>query len=177
MDSLSDRPPAEALDFVAGALHRLMPLAYALTGNAHDAEDLLQDCLTIVLTKWPKVAQATHRDAYVRRIMVNALTSRRRRRSSQEIPREDGGPERPGLEDTRVEDRDQLVRLLTGLPARQRAVLVLRYLEDLPDAQIAQALNCRQGTVRVLASRGLATLRARLGESAGPDRVIAASRR
>ena len=125
MDSLSDRPPAEALDFVAGALHRLMPLAYALTGNAHDAEDLLQDCLTIVLTKWPKVAQATHRDAYVRRIMVNALTSRRRRRSSQEIPREDGGPERPGLEDTRVEDRDQLVRLLTGLPARQRAVLVL----------------------------------------------------
>ncbi|KGN39303.1 sigma-70 family RNA polymerase sigma factor [Knoellia subterranea] len=155
-------PAAEA--YLDVALPRLMAIALSLTGHRQDAEDLVQDSVAKLLVSWSKVERASAPDAYVRQLMVNTFLSRRRRRSSSEVVSHDvvtadrvtGGPS----VESGVADRDHVRRLLLALPPRERAVMVLRHLEDLPDAAIAEVLKCSAVSVRVTAHRARERLRA-----------------
>ena len=162
--------PAEA--YVDAALPRLMAAAMSLTGNRHDAEDLVQDTVAKVLVHWSRVERADSADAYVRKVMVNTFVSGKRRRSAREVvSHELVTADRVGQRSGGVatpEDRDEMWRLLATLAPRQRAVLVLRYYDDLPDAAIAEVLGCSAVSVRVTAHKALGRLRERapaLGES------------
>jgi RNA polymerase sigma-70 factor (sigma-E family) len=154
-------------DYVASRGAALRRLAFMLTGDRHLAEDLTQDVLIRVYGHWSRIAAMPQVDAYVRRTLVNTHVSWRRRRSSGEVPLAepaDAAGVAPAVPDgvEAAADRDQAWRLLATLPRKQRAVLVLRYYEDLSDQQIAETLGCSQGTVRSQASRALATLRGTL---------------
>lgn len=153
-------------DYVASRGAALLRLALMLTGDRHLAEDLTQDTLIRVYGRWSRVSGMEQVDAYVRRTLVNAHVSWRRRRSSSEVPLAE--PSEAGRADAgddgseAAADRDQTWRLLATLPRKQRAVLVLRYYEDLSDHEIAEVLGCSASTVRSQASRALATLRGSL---------------
>ena len=167
-----ERVAASAEAYVDAALPRLMAAAMSLTGNRHDAEDLVQDTVAKVLVHWGRVERADSADAYVRKVMVNTFVSGRRRRSSREVVSHelvtaDRVAQRPGGTAS-PEDRDEMWTLLATLTPRQRAVLVLRYYDDLPDAAIAEVLGCSAVSVRVTAHKALARLRGHapaLGES------------
>ncbi len=138
----------------------LMRLACLLTGDRHRAEDLVQEVLVSAYTKWHRISAADRPDVYVRRMLVNANISWWRRLTNREETI-DAVPDRRGDRDHEqvVADRDAMWRLVRALPPKQRAVLVLRYYEDLGDAAIAEILSCSTATVRTHAARGLATLR------------------
>lgn len=139
----------------------LLRSAVLLVGNKDRAEDLVQETLARLLPQWERVAAAQSPLAYVRRSMVNRFVSQRRLSSSRDLYVWDV-PE--GLPRADVADgvalKRAVVQLLATLPARQRAALVLRYYDDLPDAEIAAALGCRVATVRSLVGRALQALRA-----------------
>lgn len=166
---------AEAEAYVEAAMPRLVGLAHAMTGSRADAEDLVQDTLATVLTKWARVREADNIDAYVRRTMVNTLISRKRRRSSTEVVSHEtvtadwSAPAAPAA-DGAVVDREQVLAMVRRLPDRQRAVVALRYYEDLADREIAAALGCTEQAVRSAAHAALRSLRglvpAHLGEEA-----------
>lgn len=164
-------PGVSVEQWVDAALPRLMGAALALTGHRHDAEDLVQETLAKVLVSWEKVGRADSPDAYVRRVMVNSFLSGKRKRSSTEVVSHDavtadwrGAAQGSGDgHDSQLAARDHMWQLLATLPPRQRAVLVLRYYDDLPDAQIAEVLGCSAVSVRVAAHRGMGTLRGALG--------------
>lgn len=151
----------EFADFVRAHTRVLVRTAYLLTGSGDSAEDLVQDTFLRLYPQWHRVQAAEAPLAYVRRSLTNAFLNQRRRRSSTEVVT-DHLPDRPADRDSVDElvDRDEIWMLLATLAERQRAALVLRYYEGLADAEIAAALGCREGTVRSLISRGLATLRA-----------------
>jgi RNA polymerase sigma-70 factor (sigma-E family) len=151
---------AEFAPFVRANTATLLRTAYLLTGNVPAAEELVQDTLVRLYPKWHLVEAADAPVAYVRRSLANAFVNERRRPASRELVL-DVLPERSDLRDAGAElaDRDEVWGLLRTLPDRQRAALVMRYFDDLPDDQIADALGCRAGTVRSLISRGLGTLR------------------
>jgi RNA polymerase sigma-70 factor (sigma-E family) len=147
--------------FMAGRWPGLVRLAYGLTGDRWLAEDLAQSALASAYAAWWRVRRADDPDAYVRRILINASNRRFRRRRVPESPHE-----LAELPDTRtadpadlVGDRAALLAALRELPPRQRAIVVLRYWEDLSDAQVAAVLGCSAGTVRSQASRAMAKLR------------------
>lgn len=139
----------------------LLRFAYLLCGDRHAAEDLLQDVALQLHRRFPAGFTVDNPAAYARRALINTNISRARRLSSTEIAvafvpeRVDTGGPGPG----EAGERDELWQALRRLPARQRAVLVLRFYADATDDDIAAALGCRRGTVRSLASRGLAALR------------------
>jgi RNA polymerase sigma-70 factor (sigma-E family) len=145
-------------EFAMDSLPALLRFGHVLTGSPQEAEELVQEALAKCLRRWRRQA-ADDPVAYVRRVMVNAHITRWRQWGSR--MRLEGVPETvaddAGLR--RCEDWDELRRALRRLPSGQRAVLVLRYLEDLPDASIATMLGCSPNTVRSQASRGLAALR------------------
>lgn len=152
--------------FVRANTAALLRTAYLLTGNSSAAEELVQDTLVRLYPKWHRVEAADVQIAYVRRALTNTFLNERRRPSSRELivdvlpehsDRYYGGHD----EMQQVADRDEVWALLAELPDRQRAALVMRYFHDLPDAEIAEALQCRVGTVRSMISRGLTTLRER----------------
>lgn len=149
--------------FVASAGDRLTRNAYLLSGgDPAAAEDLLQGALEGTYRHWSRICRAGTPEAYVRRAMVNAAINRGRRRRFREEPLGSANADGPAdLSDpiASVGDRDQIVRALRELPARQRAVVVLRYLDDLSEAETAAVLGCGIGTVKSQASRGLARLR------------------
>jgi RNA polymerase sigma-70 factor (sigma-E family) len=151
------------VEFVREHTAVLLRTAYLLTGSAVAAEELVQDTLVRLYPKWDLVAGADVPLAYVRRSLSNAYVNDRRRASRREFAYADV-PDRVDDHDDidRLADRDQIRDVLAGLPQRQRAALVLRFFEDLDDAATADALGCREGTVRSLVSRGLATLRDRM---------------
>jgi RNA polymerase sigma-70 factor (sigma-E family) len=136
----------------------LVRLAFGLTGDRWMAEDIAQTTLARAYVAWRRVSQADDPDAYLRRILVNTSHRRFRRRQVAEQPGDP--PETPvdGPADV-VSERAALLAALRQLPSRQRAVVVMRYWEDLTDAQIATALGCSPGTVRSQLSRALAKLR------------------
>ena len=153
-------------EYVAARWTALYRTAYLLTGNHADAEDLAQTTLVKAYLSWPKVAAAASPDAYVRRILTNEfLSSRRPLRVSRERlvdqPPEVEMPAREG------DDRLVLWPHVASLPPRQRAVIVLRYYEDLTEQQIAETLGCSPGTVKSQASRALKALRTHLAEAEG----------
>ncbi|MEX5636202.1 SigE family RNA polymerase sigma factor [Parafrankia sp. FMc2] len=140
----------------------LLRLAYLLTADAAAAEDLAQTALARTFVAWRRVRASDSPDAYVRRILINAHRRQFRTRRIAEtlvpvVPDQAPGG---GGELAAVEDRAGLAAALAVLPRRQRAVVVLRYCEDLPEARVAEILGCSVGTVKTHASRGLARLRA-----------------
>jgi RNA polymerase sigma-70 factor (sigma-E family) len=168
----NDAGRANFAEFVAQSLPALLRFGHVLTGDPREAEELVQEALAKSLRRWRRV-RADDPVAYVRTVMVNTHRSQWRRWGARmqvgDVP--DWAVRDAGLQ--RSEEWDTLRRALALLPARQRAVLVLRYLEDLPDPAIAALLGCRPGTVRSLASRGLAALRphmtAEVAKMAGGD--------
>jgi len=150
----------EFAPFVRAHTAALLRVAYLLTGDGASAEDLVQETFARLFPRWDRVRQADVPIAYVRRTLANLFVNRSRSPSRREVLVE-FLPEGAVLADAtaQADDRDELWELLAHLPERQRAVLVLRYFHDLPDDEIAAALDCRPGTVRSLLSRGLAALR------------------
>ena len=157
---------AEFVSYVAARQAALLRTAVLLTGDRHSAEDLLQTALAKLYLSWGSVRRTESMDAYVRRVMVNQLTSwwrrawRRREISTWEVsdrpdPRH---VVRDAFED--VVQRDAMWRALQTLPPGQRAALVLRYYEDLSEAQTAEVLGCSVGTVKSQVHRALNRLRA-----------------
>lgn len=172
--------------FVRGRGEHHLRVATLLTGSAAEAEDLVQSSLIRLYRAWPRLdLAASPPDAYLRTIIVNTRRSWWRARWRQESPVA-WVPDRPDPAEGGGDPADRqaigsLVRsALTRLPRQQRAVLVLRYLEDLPEAEVASLLGCSVGSVKTHAHRGLRALRASLGdlgefgrlavnETAGPD--------
>jgi len=156
-------PDEQAVERLLGERgQHLMCAAVALTGSRADGEDLLQAALERLLRNWRRVD--TDLEGYLRRTLYNLAADgwRRRGRWRGRLAefRSQARAAGTGTEDVAVVDlRDALVRLLQQLPPRQRAVVVLRYWEDLTDAQIGAALGCSPGTVRSQLSRALAKLR------------------
>lgn len=148
--------------YVAGRSPALLRFAYLLVGDPVLAEDILQDTLVKVHRHWRRVRQADSPDHYVRRMLVNEANNWRRRASVRLAAAAPQAFEAqvPGPESGHAE-RALMWRWLGALPNKQRAVLVLRYYEDLPDDAIGDILNCSPSTVRSQASRALAALRQR----------------
>lgn len=148
-------------DYVKRQGQALLRLAYVLTGDVHLAEDLTQTVLAESYWKWSRVTAANNPDAYVRRSLINAHLSSRRRRSSTERPSEmtDWEPSpQPDPSDASA-TRSVIRQVLAALPLRARTALVLRYYADLDDAAIADAMGISQSTVRSTIARALETLR------------------
>jgi RNA polymerase sigma-70 factor (sigma-E family) len=145
-------------EFVRGRSTGLLRTAYLLTGDRGHAEDLLQGVLERMSRRWSSIAES--REGYARRALVNASTNRWRRRTPATIELDDRHQRAVPDASIAIAVRDQLIRGLMALPPRQRAVLVLRYFEDLSEAETAHALACSVGTVKSQASRGLERLRA-----------------
>lgn len=150
-------------EFVRGRSTALLRTAVLLTGGDRgQAEDLLQGVLERMFVRWRRIRESP--EAYARRALVHAAVNRSRtRRRRPEIPLLDPGAAVSAADATSsVDERDLLVRALLTLPPRQRAVLVLRYFDDLSEVDTAIALGCSVGTVKSAASRALARLRERL---------------
>jgi RNA polymerase sigma-70 factor (sigma-E family) len=131
--------------------------AYMLTRNWANAEDLLQDAFARAWFHWSKLDGDP--EAYVRKIIVNTYVSNGRRRWRRELV-SDTLPEATAPDWSHdVDERDRLWRAIGQLPPKQRAVIVLRYYEDLPEAQVAEVLGCAVGTVKSQAAKALAKLR------------------
>jgi len=161
------------VQFAAFATDRgpaLVRLARGLLRDPYQAEDIVQDVLAKVLVQWGRVNAADDRDAYVRRMVVNACTSWFRRAARREHAVDSSTlPEQATPDATAgVDERDRMVALLRRLPTKQRTVLVLRHYEGLSDAAIARLVGTSEVSVRTNAHRGLATLRRLMAESPGP---------
>ena len=150
-------------ELVQSSERRLLRLGLMLTGGVHSAEDLVQTVYARAHRKWERISALEHPEAYLRTMVVNEFLSWRRLRKNHEVPIPETG-DQPSDEDigARQAQRDAAWRLLAGLPRQQRAVLVLRYYEDLSDDDIAEVLGVAASTVRSNAARGLATLRSNL---------------
>jgi RNA polymerase sigma-70 factor (sigma-E family) len=143
----------------------LLRTAVLITHDRGLAEDLLQSALIKTYRHWRRVSEHGDPYAYVRRVLVTTAAGWRRRRVVQEIvdlPAHDPADPHSGSD---LGDRDELTRALATLPPRMRAVLVLRYWEDLTEAATAEVLGCSVNTVKTHASRGLARLRVVLAQS------------
>ncbi|MGW2827233.1 SigE family RNA polymerase sigma factor [Streptomyces sp. NPDC001443] len=164
------RSRSEEFDrFVTARWSALLHLARLLTGgDRHRAEDLLQEALVKLWFAWPRVAEQAP-EAYVRRVLARAAARSARRRWWGEHPVE-RLPEPPEVADeaAAVDERTRLEAMLASLPARQRAAVVLRYYQDLPEQHVAEILDCPVGTARSLTARGVARLRRLLAESVEP---------
>ncbi|WP_424536322.1 SigE family RNA polymerase sigma factor [Sphaerisporangium viridialbum] len=146
-------------EFVSASSPALMRLGFLLTGgDQHAAEDLLQTVLARTATRWSRIGEP---EAYVRRAMYRQQVSWWRLASRRRETVVARTPDVAGRDDTHTADLKLVLRhALARLTARQRAVLVLRYFEDLPEAEVAHIMGCSVGTVRSTAHRSLARLRA-----------------
>lgn len=150
-------------ELVVSTERRLLRLGLMLTGGVHSAEDLVQTVFARAHRKWDRIEALDNPEAYLRTMVVNEFLSWRRLLKNRELPVAEPA-DLPSAEDigARQAQRDAAWRLLAELPRQQRAVLVLRYYEDLPDDEIAAVLGCATATVRSNAARGLAALRKNL---------------
>jgi RNA polymerase sigma-70 factor (sigma-E family) len=150
-------------DYASEQSDALLRLAYVLTRDVHQAEDLAQITLISAYRHWSKVRTARSPDAYLRRMLVHAHLDFHRRHSSTERPADltswEPATNEPDLADALV-TRDQIRAALDGLPPRARTALVLRYYADLDDAGVAEAMGIGVGSARATISRALAMLRA-----------------
>jgi RNA polymerase sigma-70 factor (sigma-E family) len=145
-------------EFVRQRSHRLLRMAYLLTRDWAYAEDLLQNALVRAWSAWSRIEADP--EPYVRRVLINSYFSwwrRRWRHAEHPVARL---PDRPAADETALADERQRVWVAMGrLPRRQRAVLVLRYFEDMTETQVAGVLGISVGTVKSQANRALAKLR------------------
>ncbi|GAA3880862.1 SigE family RNA polymerase sigma factor [Saccharothrix violaceirubra] len=164
---MDQRDEQEFAEYFVARREAVRRTAFLLCGDWHRADDLAQTAFVALHRRWRKVRDKGALDAYVRRTLVRAVIDESRRPWRRErfvdevpdVPADDGA-----LADA-VVTREALVAGLRRVPPRQRAVLVLRFLEGLDVAGVAVALNCSEGTVKSQTSRGLAALREALGDS------------
>ncbi len=181
-ESSAERPSEPLADdpvtfeaYVATRGPALIRFANRLTGSQHRAEDLVQDALAKAYQRWDSIRRRDQPDVYLRRIIVNAARSWWRPRSNRELPIDTPPADRADARDVGTEtdqliaERDAMWRLIGALPNRQRAVLVLRYYEDLDDNTIAAILDCSPVTVRTHAMRALDVLRSHLNSNKEDD--------
>jgi RNA polymerase sigma-70 factor (sigma-E family) len=152
-------------EYAAARLPALLRYAAVLSGDRDLAQDIVQEVLARAHAQWRRISRLEAPDRYVRRMVTNEFLSWRRRPvrlvpigQVAENGRPSGMAEQPDAATVHAE-REALLAELARLPRRQQAVLVLRYYEGLSDAEIADVLGCRPGTVRGYASRALAALR------------------
>ena len=169
MDRTSGRAPArqEFDRFVADAADGLLRAAYLITWDLADAEDIVQECLFKVARRWPRVRKMDHPAAYARTVLVHLALDEGKQRTRRRA--ELGGAATAPLEQHeddaavrvlgRVEASADLMQALGKLPPRQRVALVLRYFEDLSEADVAESMGCSVGTVKSTTSRALERLR------------------
>jgi RNA polymerase sigma-70 factor (sigma-E family) len=154
--------------YAAATWPSLFRRAYLLAGNHADAEDLAQQTLIKVHGAWSRVSQSDVPDAYVRRILTNTFLSFKRPKGRRlELLVGDDAPEPVSPLSAGPEDRMALWPHVCELPPRQRAVIVLRYYEQLSEAEIADVLGCSRGNVKSTAHRALQNLRTALGQEEG----------
>ncbi len=166
----SQRARADFDQFVTASSGALLRTAYLVVWDPVEAEDLVQECLLAVARRWPRVRRMDHPHAYARRVLINLALdgAKRRTRHRQELVGDDAAtlaavPDESSARRLHaVGVRAELIEALATLPPRQRAVLVLRYFEDLSEGQVAELLGCSVGTVKSTASRALARLQATL---------------
>lgn len=168
---MDQRDEREFAEYFAARQLAVRRTAYLLCGDWHRADDLAQTAFVSLHRHWRKVRDKAALDAYVRRTLVRAVIDESRRpwRRERSMPDTTAVPASvlpvsadPG---ERVATKQALLDGLRRVPPRQRAVLVLRFLEGLDVAGVAQALGCSQGTVKSQTARGLDALRAALGDS------------
>ena len=153
------RIDADFREFVLSRGRGLLRSAYLLTGNLADAEDLVQSALAKTFQAWHRIEDRDALDGYVRRAIVNTHISWWRRRRVDEYPT-DEIPDRPAADTAgNSELHDTLQRAIDRLPQRMRAAVVLRYFEDMTEAEVADVLGVSQGTVKSTVSRAVAKLR------------------
>jgi RNA polymerase sigma-70 factor (sigma-E family) len=152
-------------EFVRARWGSLYRLAYLLAASPAGAEDLLQITLERAYVNWSRIGKMEYAEAYVRRMLANALVSSRRRAWHSEQPYEQLPETLGDSAEMPVLDRHLIWPLVCALPARQRAVIVLRYYEDLAEAQIAEVLGCAPGTVKSQSSAAIGALRRALAAS------------
>jgi RNA polymerase sigma-70 factor (sigma-E family) len=156
------RVDAEFRQFVAARSAALLRTAYLLVGDWAHAEDVLQTALTKTYLAWRRLGEIEAVEAYARRVLVTTATTWWRRRWHGERPTA-VMPDRPTADEIEAHiERQALWRHVHALPARQRAVLVLRFYEDLTEVETARVLGVAVGTVKSQCARALATLRAKL---------------
>ncbi len=147
-------------EFVRARIGPLSRVAYLLTGEHHAAQDLLQGALIKVALRWRRLAAEGHPEAYLRRVLYHEHISAWRRRVRHPEVSAAVLPERPGVDEAGLVERRLLLRqALARLTRKQRAVLVLRFFEDLSEADTAEALGCSVGTVKSQTAYALSRLR------------------
>lgn len=170
---MTGRDTAQFADFVAarsGALHRA---AYLMVGDVGLAQDLVQEALTKTYVAWPRLRDPANAESYTRKAITTTAIGWFRRKSwygeqsAAVLPESSGGGH-----DERVALRRSLLDALGQLPPRQRAAIVLRFYEDLTEAQTAAAMDCAVGTVKSQVSAGLAKLRSLLGDELDLDSLL-----
>lgn len=161
---------AEFTEYATGKIPWLRRVAYLLCRDWHRADDLVQNTITKLYVNWHKVSQVEHPDAYARAVLVNEYLAEQRSPWWRRV-RVGGGEDDAEFRDADVPEppmgadpdtRRDLSAALAGVPARQRATLVLRYYCDMSVDEVAAVLGCSPGTVKSQTSRGLSTLRALL---------------
>jgi RNA polymerase sigma-70 factor (sigma-E family) len=146
-------------EYVATRSRALLRTAYLLTGNTADAEDLVQAALAKTYLAWDRIEDRSALDGYVRRAIVNTHISWWRRRRVEEYPTDDI-PDQAVADHSIASDlQESLRRAIDRLPQRMRAALVLRYYEDMTEAEVAEVLGVSLGTVKSTVSRAVAKLR------------------
>jgi RNA polymerase sigma-70 factor (sigma-E family) len=155
-----DERRTEFANYVTAVRARLRRQAYLLCGDWYEADDLVQDALVAVYRRWPALTRRTELDGYTHTVLVRRFLSvRRHLRWRREIPQATP-PDRPQRREDTIEEHVTLTARLRRLPPRQRAVLVLRFYNDLSIAQTAAILGVSPGTVASQTHKALAALRA-----------------
>jgi|SRR5579875_1021418 len=161
--------------FVADSAESLLRTAHLITWDAGESEDLVQECLMRVARRWPRVQRMEQPLAYARRVLINLAVDGGDRRAlrRRELDAPSASADAPAADVLAgLDTRDELLDALAQLTPRQRAVLVLRYFNDLSESQVADALGCSPGTVKSNTSRGLARLREVLSPIPNPTREL-----
>jgi RNA polymerase sigma-70 factor (sigma-E family) len=152
-------------EFAAAQQRGLLRVAFVLTGDRHMAEDLVQTVLTSVWLRWSRIAGLEQRDAYVQKMLITQYVSWRRRRWWGEAPTAD----LPDDATAQPHPDLDLATALRRLPRHQCAVVVLRYLQDMSEAETAKTLGCSVGTVKSQAAKALSALRRSAALSTAAD--------
>ena len=177
MATVREAEETEFADFFASTWARLFRTTFAVAGDAGHAEDALQSAFAKAYATWHRVRSTDHPEAYVRRMAVNEVL-RARRRAWWRAERSGTPPEAAPLSAGRSSTEDDFANrvevweALMSLAPRQRAVLVLRYYEDLSEQEIADVLNCSRGTVKSQASDALSALRRRHTPATSNERSL-----
>ena len=165
-----DERPARAdfSAFVVAQSNSMHRTAYLLTGDRDRAQDAVQTALLRIYQAWSRRGSWDNPEGYAHQVVTRVVLSSARRRwwgelPTAELPEPNGRGSSTSMQ--AVDERDALRRALLTLPVKQRSAVVLRYYLDMPEAEIAEAMQCPVGSVKSLTSRGLHALRCQLGES------------